>query len=66
MSERKTVAHPEVGLVTFDRDVLTVAGTDLRVVIYSAVPGTADADALALLRVLGTQTISQAKGAGLV
>lgn len=57
-SERKTVAHPEVGLVTFDCDVLTVAGTDLRVVVYSAAPGTADADALALLRVLGTQTVS--------
>lgn len=58
VSARKTIAHPEVGLVTFDCDVLTVAGTDLRIVVYTAPPGTADADALALLRVVGTQAIS--------
>lgn len=57
VSERKTIAHPEVGLVTFDCDVLTVAGADLRVVVYTAAPGTPDADALALLRVLGTQVV---------
>lgn len=55
--DRKTIAHPEIGLVTFDCDVLTVAGADLRIVVYTAPPGTADADALALLRVLGTQTL---------
>jgi transcriptional regulator with XRE-family HTH domain len=57
VSERKTIAHPEIGLVTFDCDVLTVAGADLRIVVYTAAPGTADADALALLRVLGTQAL---------
>jgi transcriptional regulator with XRE-family HTH domain len=57
-SSRKTVHHPEVGLVTLDCDVLAVAGADLRVVVYTAEPGTAEADALALLRVVGTQAFS--------
>jgi transcriptional regulator with XRE-family HTH domain len=57
-SSRKTIAHPEVGLVTLDCDVLTVAGADLRIVVCTAEPGTAEADALALLRVVGTQAFS--------
>jgi transcriptional regulator with XRE-family HTH domain len=52
VSARKAIAHPEIGLVTLDCDVLTVAGADLRVVAYTAEPGTPDADALALLRLL--------------
>ncbi|MFE6889426.1 helix-turn-helix transcriptional regulator [Streptomyces sp. NPDC057694] len=46
---RKTVDHPEVGPLTLDCDILTVAGDDLRVMVYTAEPGTPDADALALL-----------------
>lgn len=57
VSERKTIAHPEIGLVTFDCDVLTVAGADLRIVVYTAAPGSADAEALDLLRVVGTQVL---------
>jgi transcriptional regulator with XRE-family HTH domain len=57
-TSRKTIAHPEVGLVTLDCDALTVAGADLRIVVYTAEPGTAEADALALLRVVGTQAFS--------
>jgi hypothetical protein len=57
-SSRKTITHPEVGLVTLDCDVLTVAGVDLRIVVHTAEPGTAEADALALLRVVGTQAFS--------
>ncbi|MGN6243824.1 MAG: MmyB family transcriptional regulator [Motilibacteraceae bacterium] len=57
VSERTTIAHPEIGLVTLDCDVLTVAGADLRIVVYTAAPGTADADALDLLRVVGTQVL---------
>ena len=56
--DRKTIAHPEVGLLTLDCDVLTVSGSDLRIVTYTAAPGSPDADALALLAVLGTQTLS--------
>jgi PAS domain-containing protein len=58
VSSRKTISHPEVGLVTLDCDVLTMAGADLRIVVYTAEPGTAEAEALRLLRVVGTQAFS--------
>jgi transcriptional regulator with XRE-family HTH domain len=54
---RKTVDHPYVGTLTLDCDVLTVAGSDLRIMIDTAEPGTADAERLALLTVLGTQEL---------
>jgi hypothetical protein len=44
--------------VTLDCDVLVVQGTDLRVVAYTAAPGSTDAEALALIGVLGLQTVS--------
>jgi len=49
---RKTINHPEVGLLTLDCDALMVQGSDLRVIVYTAAAGTADADGLALLGVL--------------
>jgi transcriptional regulator with XRE-family HTH domain len=52
---RKTFAHPEVGTLTLDCDTLHVHGTDLRLVVHSAAPGTPDAEALALLAVVGLQ-----------
>jgi transcriptional regulator with XRE-family HTH domain len=55
---RKTFLHPDIGCLTLDCDVLVVHGTDLRVVAYTAAPGTPDADALALIAVLGLQTIT--------
>ena len=54
---RKTIDHPLVGPLTLDCDVLAVAGSDLRVMVYTAQPGTEDADRLALLTVLGTQEL---------
>ncbi|NGO13628.1 helix-turn-helix transcriptional regulator [Streptomyces sp. HC44] len=54
---RKTVEHPQVGALTLDCDVLSVAGSDLRIMIYTAEPGTEDAERLALLTALGTQTL---------
>jgi transcriptional regulator with XRE-family HTH domain len=53
----KTIDHPYVGSVTLDCDVLTVAGSDLRIMIDTAEPGSADAERLALLTVLGTQEL---------
>ncbi len=55
---RKTFLHPDVGHLTLDCDVLVVQGTDLRVVAYTAVPSSADAEALALIGILGLQTVS--------
>ncbi|NEB74548.1 transcriptional regulator, partial [Streptomyces sp. SID14478] len=46
---RKTVDHPDVGPLTLDCDILTVAGDDLRLMVYTAQPGTPDADGLTLL-----------------
>ncbi|MEU7881724.1 helix-turn-helix transcriptional regulator [Microbispora bryophytorum] len=55
---RKTIDHPRAGAVTLDCDVLTVAGSDLRVMVYTAEPGTQDAGRLELITVLGTQALS--------
>jgi transcriptional regulator with XRE-family HTH domain len=55
---RKTIDHPHVGPVVLDCDMLTVAGSDLRIMIYTAVPGSADAERLALITVLGTQALT--------
>ncbi|CAL9352218.1 hypothetical protein SUDANB145_00491 [Streptomyces sp. enrichment culture] len=54
---RKTIDHPAVGPLDLDCDVLGVAGSDLRVMVYSAEPGTPDAERLALVTVLGTQSL---------
>jgi transcriptional regulator with XRE-family HTH domain len=56
-ASHKTIDHPHVGAVTLDCDILTVAGSDVRLMIYTAEPGTADAERLALITVLGTQTL---------
>lgn len=54
-SKRKVIDHPEVGRITLDCDTLIVAVDDLRISVYTAEPGTADAERLALAIVLGTQ-----------
>lgn len=55
---RKTFNHPEIGWLTLDCDQVTVHGSDLRIVIYTATPGSPDADALALLAAIGLQQFS--------
>jgi MmyB-like transcription regulator ligand binding domain len=54
---RKTIDHPHAGAVTLDCDVLTVAASDLRIMVYTAEPGTEDAERLELITVLGTQAL---------
>lgn len=56
-SRHKFVQHPEVGRIGLDCDTLIVTGDDLRIMVYSAEPGTEDADRLGLAIVLGTQTL---------
>ncbi|TWH71864.1 helix-turn-helix protein [Modestobacter roseus] len=58
--QAKTFRHPLVGQLTLDCDVLTVAGTDLRIVTYTAEPGTEDASRFDLVRTLGTVETSPA------
>ncbi|MFF8973819.1 helix-turn-helix transcriptional regulator [Streptomyces sp. NPDC014995] len=57
---RKTILHPQVGAMTLDCDVLTVEGSDLRIVVYTAEPGSSDARTLALLDTIGTETFTSA------
>jgi transcriptional regulator with XRE-family HTH domain len=54
-ASRKTFDHPEVGRLTLDCDTLLLHGTDLRLVVYTAPPGSPDADKLELLAVVGLQ-----------
>jgi transcriptional regulator with XRE-family HTH domain len=56
-SKRKIVDHPGAGRITLDCDTLIVAFDDLRITVYTAEPGTEDAERLALAIVLGTQTL---------
>lgn len=52
---RKTIDHPDVGLVALDCDVLTVADSNARLVVYTARPDSPDEDALALIATIGHQ-----------
>ncbi|MFG1646222.1 helix-turn-helix transcriptional regulator [Amycolatopsis sp. NPDC049252] len=56
-SRHKIVDHPLVGRITLDCDTLVVAADDLRIMVYTAEPGTEDAERLGLAIVLGTQTL---------
>ena len=61
-SHSKTVHHPALGPLLLDCDTLHVPDDDQAVIVYSAAAGTAEADALALLRVVGTQELTEARG----
>jgi transcriptional regulator with XRE-family HTH domain len=56
-SKRKTFDHPSVGRITLDCDVLLVATDDVRIMMYTAEPGSEDAERLELAIVLGTQQL---------
>ncbi|MFF4054092.1 hypothetical protein ACFYZ5_46880 [Streptomyces chartreusis] len=59
--EKKTVDHPHVGEVELDCDVLSAHGSDLRIVVYAAEPGSEAAGKLRLLTVLGLQNMPSAR-----
>jgi transcriptional regulator with XRE-family HTH domain len=52
----KTFRHPSVGPVTVDCDTMTLTDRDQHLVLYTAQPGSRDAEVLALLGVLGPAT----------
>lgn len=53
--DRKTIRHSDVGDITLDCDVLNDSDTDLKIVIYTAAPGSESETKLKLTRVVGTQ-----------
>jgi len=53
---RKQVDHPHIGAMTLDSDVLQAPGSDMRLIVYTAAPGTQDASRLELLSVVGGET----------
>lgn len=54
----KTFHHPSIGDITVDCDSLTLTDRDQHLVLYTAPQGSRDAEALALLNVLGTESIN--------
>ncbi|ORW64630.1 helix-turn-helix transcriptional regulator [Mycobacterium saskatchewanense] len=60
----KVIDHPAVGRIALDCDTLIVAADDIRIMIYTAEPGSEDAERLALATVLGTQSLADGTFAG--
>ena len=56
-ARHKVIDHPDIGPIALDCDTLIVAGDDLRIMVYTAEPGTEDAERLALAVVLGTHPL---------
>jgi hypothetical protein len=54
------VRHPEIGDITVDCDVISDSNTDLKIVLYTAAPGSEDATKLDLARVAGIHQDSPA------
>jgi transcriptional regulator with XRE-family HTH domain len=60
----KRFVHPVVGTLTLDCQVFTAENSAERLVVFTAVPGSADADRLGLLSVVGTQAFARADALG--
>jgi len=59
---RKTIDHPQVGPIELDCDVLSAHGSDVRIVVFTADPGSEAATKLRLLSVLaGENTLAPAE-----
>ncbi|MCK9903334.1 helix-turn-helix transcriptional regulator [Frankia sp. Cpl3] len=54
----RTVVHPQVGPITLDCDVLAVRGSDVRIMVLSAGPDSAAAEALRLVQTIGLQDLA--------
>jgi PAS domain-containing protein len=53
--DRKTIRHPVIGEVSVDSDDLTDGDTDLKIVAYTAVPGSEDEAKLQLAGIISSQ-----------
>jgi transcriptional regulator with XRE-family HTH domain len=61
--ESKIIDHPIIGPIELDCDVLTVHGSDLRIILFTAPPRSAASESLRLLSVLGTENLTPSLGA---
>jgi transcriptional regulator with XRE-family HTH domain len=58
----KRVQHPTVGLIELDCQILTSDNQLERLVVFTATPGSEDAERLAMLAVIGTETFDTGVG----
>jgi transcriptional regulator with XRE-family HTH domain len=56
---RKRIAHPLVGLMTLDCQILTAQNETEKLVVFTADPGSEDASRLALLSVVGAAPLAE-------
>jgi transcriptional regulator with XRE-family HTH domain len=54
----KHIIHPTIGMITLDCQILTAENQTERLVVFTAAPGSEDAEKLKLLAVVGNQTFS--------
>ena len=57
-SHSKTIDHPSLGPLRLDCDSMHLPDADQTVIVYSAEQGSPEAEALALLRVIGTEQMA--------
>jgi transcriptional regulator with XRE-family HTH domain len=55
---RKRIAHPAVGVIDLDCQILTAENQTEKLVVFTATPRSEDAERLALLAVLGNETFT--------
>lgn len=54
----RTFLHPDLGTITLECDILTVRDSDLRLLVYTAAPGSEAAGQLDLLATIGLQRLT--------
>jgi len=61
LETRKRIAHPTVGMIELDCQILTAENQTEKLVVFTVSAGTEDAERLALLSVIGTETFAAAE-----
>lgn len=56
--ESKIIDHPIVGPIELDCDVLSVHGSDLRIIVFTAPHRSSASESLRLLSVIGTENLN--------
>jgi transcriptional regulator with XRE-family HTH domain len=64
--DRKRIVHPELGIIELDCQVLTAEEQGQRLLVFTARPGSEDADKLELLKVIGDQRFGSSDQASAV